>query len=253
MGAIYRRFKMEGTKRGSWFVFLGAISVILCLTLSCGCIEVGSEETPHSANSQPTPAWTPVQSVPYVMPGASEPLQHAPVTPAPGPTLAGTVVYTEPIPPSIAMNFSYRNLPSLPDSLPLPFDYPTAPFFSATYDLKWDNIALLAQPSAPPFVIEMEFVAGTNNPYDARASVTVRNNQTGEIVAEDGFNGEFSSEREKMICIRKGGEYHVNIYGYRTTVTLVLREGVDEDKAVPYEIYGKKAGSYYYEVESGEE
>jgi len=130
---------------------------------SCGCIEVGSEETPHSANSQPTPAWTPVQSVPYVMPGASEPLQHAPVTPAPGPTLAGTVVYTEPIPPSIAMNFSYRNLPYLPDSLPLPFDYPTAPFFSATYDLKWDNIALLAQPSAPPFVIEMEFVAGHNH------------------------------------------------------------------------------------------
>jgi len=246
---------MKGRRPGYWLVFLGAMSVIFCITLSCCCIEVGSEEaeTPHPANSQPAPDWTPAQPVPPFMTDASEPLQPAPVSPTPGPALAGTVIYTEPIPPAVAMNFSYRKLPYLPDPLPLPFNYPTAPFFSGSYNLKWDNIALLARPSAPPFVIEMKFNSWTSNPYDARAIVTVRNNQTGEVVAEDGYNGEFSSEGEKRICIRESGEYHVNIYGYRTTVNIVLREGVDEDKAVPYGTFEIPAESYYSEEEFDEE
>ncbi|MDH7510694.1 MAG: hypothetical protein QHH04_06585 [Methanolinea sp.] len=224
-------------------VFISVIIVFL-LSWTCCCIEVGSQEPGGSPSAPPQPSapGPQAQPVPPFIPGgpgvpAAPPA--VPVTSSPGTTVAGTAVYTEPIPPAIAANFSFRDIPLAPDSFPRPFDYPTAPFFSGTYQLEWNNVALLAQPSDPPFIIEMGFVAGTKNPYDARAIVTVRDNRTGEIIAEDGYNGEFSSEKEKLICIREIGDYHINVYGYRTTVYLVLREGVDESRAVPYGIFEK--------------
>lgn len=225
-------------------LLLCAAAVLACLVLSCCCIEVGSEETetPSSVPTEPKDTGTPAHPALPFIPGAPGiPAVHptTPAIPSPLATPAGTAMYAEPIPPAIAANFSFRYIPTPPDSFPNPFNYPTAPFFSGTYQLEWNNVALLAQPSDPPFVIEMGFVAGTKNPYDARAIVTIRNNRTGEIIAEDGYNGEFSSEKEKRICIREIGDYHINVYGYRTTVYLVLREGVDETRAVPYGIFEK--------------
>lgn len=219
--------------------------MIIFVSWACCCIEVGQGETgaPSSAPQQPTAASPPAQPALPFMPGASGvPAARSPtqVTPSPATTPAGTAVYAEPIPPAIAANLSYREIPTPLESFPLPYDYPTAPFFSGTYNLQWNNVAILAQPSRPPFVIEMGFDAGTKNPYDARAIITVRNNLTGEVIAEDGYNGEYNSEREKRICIREIGDYHINIYGYRTTVYLVLREGTDEDRAVPYGIFEKQ-------------
>ena len=63
--------------------------------------------------------------------------------------------------------------------------------------------------------------------------ITVRENATGRVVAEDGYNGAYSSEPEKKIVIREGGDYHINLYGYHAGVHLVLRGGVPEDRAVP--------------------
>lgn len=249
---------MTGRKTGPRKVLVVLATLLVCLVLSCCCIEVGSDQagTPSSAPQQATVAQTPAQPAPPFMPGAPGVLAAhpiAPVTPSPVATPAGTVVYAEPIPPTVAANFSFRKIPTPPDSFPLPFNYPTAPFFSGTYNLEWNNVALLAQPSDPPFVIEMGFVAGTQNPYDARAIVTVRNNLTGEVIAEDGYNGEYNSEKEKRICIREIGDYHINIYGYRTTVYLVLREGVEEGKAVPYGIFEKTVEPQYTGEEFFEE
>ncbi|MDI9633025.1 MAG: hypothetical protein QFX32_03085 [Methanolinea sp.] len=225
----------------------GAIAIFLALfafAAICCCIEVGTvgdESQPPAAPQSPggwmppTPAAPPVPGNPGFAP--APPLPAA--TPQQTAAGAGMAVYTDPIPPRIATNFSFRPLPSYPDFFPRPFAYPTAPFFTSTYRLNWENVGILARPSEPPFVIEMAFEAETKNPYDARAVVTVRNNQTGEIVAEEGYNGEYSSEPEKRIAIREAGEYHVNIYGYQTTLTIVLREGVAAEKAVPYGIIRK--------------
>ena len=219
------------------------IGILICLTFSCCCIEIESGEGTSPSLPNPfAPAATTSPPVPAPdLPGAPIYPPAPVVTPANEPATTGTAVYAEPIPPKLAVNLSYRHVSPSADFFPRPFDYPTAPFFSGTYSLEWNNIGILAQPSNPPFVIEMEFVAATKNPYDARAIVTVRNNQTGEVIAEEGYNGEFSSENEKRICIRETGDYHINLYGYRTTVCLVLREGVEEGRAIPYGIFQKPA------------
>jgi len=147
---------------------------------------------------------------------------------------SGQATYTEPIPPAISANTSYRELNQTNEFFPRPFDYPTAPFFQESYELKWNNVAILAEPGSPPFVVEFKVEAATTNPYDAQVLITVRDNATGRVIAEDGYNGEYSSEEVKRITIREAGEYHVNLYGYAATVHLVLRGGVPEDQAVPY-------------------
>lgn len=249
---------MKGGRVDLWKAVLWITFLLVCIVFSCCCIEVGSDESADSSSAPAQPAVTEAQPhpvPPYMPSGPGVPAAPPPVmvTPSPGTTVTGTAMYTEPIPPAIAANFSYRDIPTPPDSFPRPFDYPTAPFFSGTYQLQWNNVALLAKPSDPPFVIEMGFIAGTKNPYDARAIVTVRDNWTGEIVAEDGYNGEFSSEKEKLICIREIGDYHINVYGYRTTVYLVLREGVDENRAVPYGIFEKPQETVSVEEQFEEE
>ncbi|OPX69506.1 MAG: hypothetical protein A4E37_00356 [Methanoregulaceae archaeon PtaB.Bin056] len=227
------------------FLAVFALLVLVSsLSLFCGCVEVGADDEPQVPVTQGMPVPTPTPpsaqepSVPWE-PWMGVPPDHyyqennPSITGASG-TGPGLATYIDPIPPSIAGNISHRMLNQSPEFFPRPFDYPTAPFFQEAYSLSWNNIALVAEPKSPPFVIEFKVEAGTKNPYDAQVLITVRDNVTGRVVAEEGYNGAYSSEPEKRIIIREAGKYHINIYGYKAGVHIVLRGGVPEDQAVPY-------------------
>jgi hypothetical protein len=57
-------------------------------------------------------------------------------------------------------------------------------------------------------------------------TLTVRDNQTREIVAEDGYGGVFSSQKEnRTIKIYKEGQYHLTLTGNSINVTLSVATG----------------------------
>ncbi len=220
---------------------VGTILILILLSISCGCIEMGEVSESQNALHQ--------DSAPY----PHDTLSYQPATRASSPGVAqmssshtvngpdqsisvpsrGIATYTVPIPPLIANNVSRRDLDQTTESFPRPSDYPVVSFFQGTYILSWNNIALLAQPSSLPFIIDFTVEADTENPYDARVLLTVRDNATYEVIAEDGYNGEYSSDPEKRMVIRREGDYHINLYGYRAAVDLSLKEGIPEEQVIP--------------------
>ncbi|OPX71221.1 MAG: hypothetical protein A4E36_00139 [Methanoregulaceae archaeon PtaB.Bin009] len=246
---------------------LALVVLILFFSFFCGCVEVGADDEPQGKDTQeftsPTPKPPSAQepSIPWepwmgVTPDQYYQENYPSITGA-SVTGPGLATYTDPIPPSIVGDISHRMLNQSPEFFPRPFDYPTAPFFQEAYSLSWNNIALVAKPESPPFVIEFKVEAGTKNPYDAQVLITVRDNVTGRVVAEEGYNGAYSSEPEKRIIIREAGEYHINMYGYKAGVHIILRGGVPEDQAVPYGTFTTRLtppvaqvpGEYYQEEE----
>ena len=212
-------------------------AMILTSTLLAGCVEIG--ETGDSGESgdqnifsgffspEPDTSLSPDQDF---APVPAAPIPAAlPVTSSPG-----SATYTDPIPPGVATQRDFRNLTSPAADLSRPFDYSTAPFFTETFSPCYTNSGILATDVTPPFVIEFRTDANSKNPYESLVIITVRDPVTGEIIAEDGYNGMYTSEEEKRIIIRSGGTYHVNVYGYGASVRLALRGGVPADMAVPY-------------------
>ncbi len=232
----------EGLRVCASFV-VPAVLILICLCLLCGCIETGSvndlqntqkpDTVPYMQDSPRHEAVTPYATPGYQDQNSIQSVNHF-TQPSQG-TEGGVVTYTDPIPPTISSNMSRRNLDQTSEFSPSPLDYPAAPFFHETYDLSWNNVALLAHPSSPPFIIEYTVKSATKNPYDGRVLLTVRNNETLQVVAEEGYNGEYSSDPVKRIIIRKEGDYHLNLYGYRAIVDLVLLEGIPEGQVIPYD------------------
>lgn len=224
--------------------------ILLCMVLfvsfSCipGCIEIGDEGAAQEGVT-PHPTATSGPLIPGSDPGFTP--QGSSITPAP---TSGSVAPAVTIPPSAAVTPFYRT--HIPDntSLVRPNDMPTAAFFSGTYDLLYNNVALVATVDQAPFVIEFWNSAYSNNPNDAIMVITVRDPATGEVIIEDGYNGQYSSESYKRIVIRDSGQFHVNIYGVRSKVTVKLRGGVDESAAEPY---GQMDSPIVYEQEYSEE
>jgi len=205
--------------------------LVFLLCIIPGCIEMGDEEPVQDAGlSSPGASTTSLAAGPrpvFTPSGPAATSSHNPGT-------VGTIENAEPIPPAQAVTL--LSIPSSPNTTGADFrdEMPTATFFENTYKLMYNNAAVLATVERAPFVIEFWTSASSKNPYDALAVISVRNAATGDVVAEDGYNGQYSSDCYKRITIRDSGQFHVNIYGMRTTVQVKLRGGVDEQDAEPY-------------------
>jgi hypothetical protein len=204
--------------------------IILLLSFSFipGCIEMGDEDTDRDVVISPPTATSPTGPQPVFTPSGPA------ILPVPTPLPVGSVATAEPIPPAAAVTPFYRQHTADTAGLARPNEMPTATFFSGTYDLMYSNAALLVTVDRAPFVIEFWTSAYSNNPHFSLAVITIRDPATGATILEDGFNGQYSSEPYKRIIIRDSGQFHVNIYGMRTSVVIKLRGGVDESAAEPY-------------------
>jgi hypothetical protein len=61
-------------------------------------------------------------------------------------------------------------------------------------------------------------------PYeDTWFNVVVRNKDTGEIVAEEGFGKLYSTEKQKRLIIHKGGNYQFEFDGQFGYLTLAMK------------------------------
>ncbi|HIH27807.1 MAG TPA: hypothetical protein HA256_07570 [Methanoregulaceae archaeon] len=118
--------------------------------------------------------------------------------------------------------------------LPRPNEMPTATFFPASYSAMYINEGLAVSVERAPFVIEFWTRPYVDNPHFSYVTITVRNPHTGEILAEDGYGGIYSSEPYKRIIILGSGQFHVTISGMRTGLEVRLRGGTDLWASEPY-------------------
>lgn len=247
---------------------IGGIILVLILILAliaCGCIEVGGLGDEENAVESVTTAPTQRAGGDIPRPGFPQSFQAHPTEPAPVVTYGntgGSVSDAMPIPPSDALNITPLHATRLVDTpLQVPGDYPSQEIFRKTYDLNYENAGLLVNIEKAPLIIDIHVEPECDNPYDCFLRLTVRDNATMEIIADEGYGvlyntgaygtgyvekeyetghpgdrygrgfgplvkrEEYATDADQRIVIRVPGEYHVNLYGTRMKVTISISSG----------------------------
>jgi hypothetical protein len=70
----------------------------------------------------------------------------------------------------------------------------------------------------------VDFVlTGAQSPTRSFFYLTVRNNKTQELLAQEGFYGPYTDNSGKRFYFSSPGDYHINMWGGFVTVDLTLR------------------------------
>ena len=218
------------------------IIVILVISL-CGCVEIGAKDdtgtTVQSGGTTPTPG-NGISSLPPDNPEYSPESFQAPPTTVPAQVVTsgnngGFVRDAIPIPPPDVLNITPPRNYSLNDPPIRVSGYsPSQEIYRNTYDLQYRNVGLLANITRAPFIIDFHVDPTSNNPNDCFFRLTVRDNSTNKIIAENGYGLLYSNDVDKHMVIRAPGDYHLNLYGNRVTVTISIRTGTEGDEWVMY-------------------
>jgi hypothetical protein len=218
-------------------VIMLVVVVILAISL-CGCVEIGAkDDTGTAIQSGGTPP-TPGNGGFSQPPEYSTPAQANPTVPMPVVTTGnsgGFVKDAVPIPPPDALNFTEpRNYFLNDPPIRVSGYYPSQEIYRNTYDLQYRNVGLLANVTRVPFIIDFHVDPASNNPNDCFFRLTVRDNSTNKIIAENGYGSLYSNDVDKHMVIRAPGDYHLNLYGNRITVTISIRTATGGDEWVLY-------------------
>jgi hypothetical protein len=228
-------------KQWIWIFLMGAL--LICAT-SCipGCIAFEEKEhqgddivNPNGATvtfTQPTPQMEPTTpEIPAGMPeelyyelyGENPTGTHERGTqPADNPTRS-SVSAAPPIRPSGVQEEAPLQAGDRPVEPRPPSD--VTPIFAESYSLAYTDIGLVADVARAPLVIEFTTWPRHEDPYHCFLYVTVRDYETLDVVAEDGYGRIYSSDRTKRIVIREQGAYHINLYGNLLDVDLTVSTG----------------------------
>ena len=239
--------KMALRLHSSTIVLILFISLFI-VTGSSGCVKVVQRslaENQTSAVTQTSEAAMPSGSVPVVTSTIPVPVTETPeITTAPT-TVATTIPVVEPANPipedenqyetlhaaRIDQNTAYNPSDMLQNRVP---DY------EKTYTLDGNAIGLVVNVAKGPLVIEYNVqpvVDCLNNRDSCRGSltstvnrpyftITVRDNKTQEIVMQDGYGREYSSETSaRSMTIYGQGQYHITMEGSYLTVSIAIVTG----------------------------
>ncbi len=208
--------------RSPWPLLVIVLLFASCLLPGCSSLPGQNQSTPNTTQPASLPEVA-TPATPFVF-----------ITPTPKPTIVGSVAPTGSVIPLSSPHAAPADLyaphPVRPNAMA------TATFFRTSYFLQYNDVASLVTVDRGPFVIEFWTQAYNKNPYDTIVVITVKNPETGEIIAEDGFNGRYSSDPYKRMIIRDSGRFLVDIYGTRASIAIKLRGGVNESAAEPYGI-----------------
>ena len=214
------------------FPCLLIVLVITLAVLLSACIEIGNDEKADQSTA-------PVSESPPVY--TEEPVPSSSVnhgnSPAPATTVTSSgivVTGADPIPPKDAVVPEYWYLAINDTPLRIPGYYPSREIFRGSYELKNNNVGLLANVTDAPLIIDFHVNPGSSNVNDCFFELTVRDNSTGTIVGEEGYGRLYSVDVDKHLVFRYPGIYHLNLYGNRVTVTLSVKEGVEGDQWLMY-------------------
>ena len=198
-------------------VALGIIIVIVAVMLFGG-FYLKTTQAPIN----PTPAPAPVTAV-----------QTEIFTPVPTPeTILSTPVMTLPPPPTTppgsyvvpAIAYDDKKYYKLPYRSTVYDPKASSPpvIFQKSYEGKFQSEAVVVHVVRPPLFLDYSLTQA-QSPTRSFFFLTIRDNATQELLAQDGFLGPYSEDRNKRLYFSSPGDYHVNMYGGFVNVDLIAR------------------------------
>jgi len=205
--------------------FLVAVMVLILASAGCAELPPGGESGWSGLLSESEPEETPDEQ--DVDPGY--------LTPA------------TPYPTATSSTASPTLSRPLPETAPTPDPYVTLSNRTAQFNSTHATEAFAFNLTAPPLIIDFEVepkmitrVMHAKSDYkdrkyqdftqtypseDSWFTVTVRNRESGDIVAEDGFGKLFSANTHKRVFVGRSGEYLIQFDGNDVKVHILVRAG----------------------------
>jgi len=94
--------------------------------------------------------------------------------------------------------------------------------FQQSYKFDFQDEAVVAYIVNSPMIVDYTMTRSVS-PTRTFFYLTVRNNKTQELLAQDGFYGPFSENSQKRYFFSSPGTYHINMYGGFISVDLAIR------------------------------
>jgi hypothetical protein len=94
--------------------------------------------------------------------------------------------------------------------------------FQQSYRFDFQDEAVVANVAKAPLIIDFTLTRSVS-PTRSFFYLTIRNNATQELLAQEGFYGPYSEDRSKRLYFSSPGSYHINMHGGFVSVTLTLR------------------------------
>jgi hypothetical protein len=99
--------------------------------------------------------------------------------------------------------------------------FPT--IFHQSYQFNYQYEAVVAKVARPPFIVDFAVSPGSNSPIRSFFIITVRDNATQKLLAQDGYFRTYSSNSPKRLYFSFPGTFHINMYGAFVSADLTLR------------------------------
>ena len=199
-----------------------ALSIIIVIVVIVVIVDVGIRAPQHQITPTPTPEpVTPVATeIVATIPTSFETTSPLPETPTLPPT---------PTPPR---TYAVATTPIRdPNYYPLPY-YSTIynpgahlppTIFQQSYNFNFQYEAVLVNVVQSPLIIDFAVSPGSSSPIRSFFMITVRENSTHNLLAQDGYFRTYSSNSPKRLIFSSPGTYHINMYGSFVSAYLTLR------------------------------
>jgi hypothetical protein len=95
--------------------------------------------------------------------------------------------------------------------------------FHQSYQFNFQYEAVVANIVQAPLIIDFAVSPGSSSPIRSFFLITVRENSTQKLLAQDGYFRTYSSNSPKRLIFSSPGTYHINMYGSFVSADLTLR------------------------------
>ena len=198
------------------------IGIIVAIVIIVLFVDVGL----HMQQSQPSDVNLPPSFAPETLPPSTLPTTTEETTP---PTTETTPPTPTPVLPS---TWAKATVPIVdPEYHVLPY-YSTVynpagnlppVIFQQSYVFNYQYEAVLVNVVKAPLVIDFAVSPGSDSPIRSFFMLTVRDNATQKLLAQDGYFRTYSSNSPKRLYFSFPGTFHINMYGSFVSASLTLR------------------------------
>lgn len=178
--------------------------VLLAIAFFCGCIALESD-TSTTGNNDGSP-----QSVQPASPSRSTASFADPIAPGESP---------QPV-----RDLGEKNGEMTTENLRVTFRSHT-PIFQTSISPRFNSQGIRVDVKRGPLLVNYQTIPLQNDPRISFLVITIRDMDTGTIVAQDGYGNPFTSSPEKQIIVYGDGPYHINIYGNQMDVNVGVYTG----------------------------
>lgn len=199
-------------------IALGVIILIGFFLILGGQYLKFSEEARVTPTPVPrTPVITEIPTTEPTTPETTVPTPEV-TTPAPEPTPRGTyaeaaIPIRDPSPYVLPYYSTVYN--------PKGAYFPT--IFHKSYDMDFQYEAVYAEVVKAPLIVDFAVSPESSSPIRSFFMITVRDNETQKLLAQDGYYRTYSSNSPKRLYFSSPGKYHINMYGGFVNADLTLR------------------------------